>query len=94
MPIPPTLFLDVAMFRFLIEYVKLQNPNIKIIASASTPAKVELMKKAGVDVPFNYRAENTDEVLKKHGPIDMYVPTFLGTFYGRSVSYSRNTQLF
>lgn len=29
------------------------------------------MKAAGADVAFNYKTENTREVLKKEGPIDM-----------------------
>jgi NADPH-dependent curcumin reductase CurA len=48
-------------------------PHLKIIASAGSPEKIEYMKKRGVDVAFNYKTEDANEVLKKNGPIDMYV---------------------
>ncbi|KAI0701981.1 hypothetical protein BC835DRAFT_145666 [Cytidiella melzeri] len=57
---------------FLTEYAKIVAPHIKIIASAGTDEKVEGMKKHGVDVAFNYKTEDAKEVLRKHGPIDIY----------------------
>ncbi|KAG8733472.1 hypothetical protein FRC10_012326 [Ceratobasidium sp. 414] len=45
---------------------------LKVIASASTDAKVEFMRSIGVDVPFNYKKESMKEILAKEGPIDVY----------------------
>lgn len=45
---------------------------LKVIASAGSSEKVQFMKDIGVDVAFNYKTESTDEILKKHGPLDMY----------------------
>ena len=44
---------------------------MKIIASAGSAEKVEIMKGAGVDVAFNYKEQDTFAVLQEHGPIDM-----------------------
>ncbi|KII92704.1 hypothetical protein PLICRDRAFT_481693 [Plicaturopsis crispa FD-325 SS-3] len=57
---------------FVIEYAKIRAPHLKVIASAGSAEKVEIMKAAGADVAFNYKTENTREVLKKEGPIDIY----------------------
>lgn len=57
---------------FVTEYVKVIAPHVKIIASAGTAEKVEIMKSAGVDVAFNYKEQDTFAVLKEHGPIDMW----------------------
>ncbi|KAF8074121.1 hypothetical protein FPV67DRAFT_1778639 [Lyophyllum atratum] len=45
---------------------------LKVIASAGSEEKVVFMKKIGADVAFNYKTTNTEEVLKKEGPIDIY----------------------
>ncbi|KAJ8474584.1 hypothetical protein ONZ45_g15904 [Pleurotus djamor] len=45
---------------------------LKVIASAGSDKKVEFMKTIGVDVAFNYKTTSTREVLKEHGPIDIY----------------------
>ncbi|KAJ6506990.1 hypothetical protein C8R45DRAFT_923154 [Mycena sanguinolenta] len=45
---------------------------LKVIASAGSDGKVELMKQLGADVAFNYRTTNTREVLEREGPIDVY----------------------
>ncbi|KAG8783121.1 hypothetical protein FRC12_020075 [Ceratobasidium sp. 428] len=45
---------------------------LKVIASAGSEDKVEFMKSIGADVAFNYKKENTREVLAKEGPIDVY----------------------
>ena len=58
---------------FVIEYSKVINPDIKIIASAGSVEKVNIMKAVGTDVAFNYKEEDTYDVLKRHGPIDMSV---------------------
>ena len=57
--------------RFVIEYVKAIAPHVKIIASAGSAEKVEIMKSAGADVAFNYKATSYEEVLAKHGPINL-----------------------
>ena len=62
-----------AVGSFVVEYAKVVAPHLKIIASAGSKEKVELMQSIGVDVPFNYKEEDTAKVLQEHGPIDMYV---------------------
>ena len=54
------------------EYAKVCNPKIKVIASAGSSDKIEILKTIGVDVPFNYKEQDTEKVLREHGPIDMY----------------------
>lgn len=49
---------------------------LKVIASAGSAEKVEFLKKIGADVAFNYKETDTEEVLKKEGPINMYVQEF------------------
>ncbi|KAI0701977.1 NADP-dependent leukotriene B4 12-hydroxydehydrogenase [Cytidiella melzeri] len=61
-----------AVGTFLIQYAKIVAPHMKIIASASTAEKIEHMRNIGVEVPFNYKTEDTGKVLKSHGPIDIY----------------------
>lgn len=64
---------------FVTEYVKDIAPHVKIIASAGSAKKVEIMKSAGVDVAFNYKEQDTFAVLKEHGPIDMWAsPHYIG----------------
>lgn len=46
---------------------------LKVIASAGSDEKVAFMKSLGADVAFNYKKENVYEVLKKEGPVDVYV---------------------
>ena len=60
-------------FRFVCEYAKAINPNIKVIGSAGSKEKVEELKKIGVDVVINYKEQDLAAVLKEHGPIDMCV---------------------
>ena len=43
----------------------------KVIASAGSEEKVKFMKEIGVDVAFNYKTENTGEILKREGPINV-----------------------
>ena len=44
---------------------------MKIIASAGTAEKIQLLKDSGADVVFNYKKEDISAVLAEHGPIDM-----------------------
>jgi len=46
---------------------------LKVIASAGRDDKVAFLKdELGADVAFNYKTEDTLDVLKKHGPLDVY----------------------
>jgi len=45
---------------------------LKVIASAGSDEKVAFMKSIGADVAFNYKKENTLDILKQEGPIDIY----------------------
>lgn len=45
---------------------------LKVIGSAGSDEKVEFIKSIGADVAFNYKTQDTAEVLKKEGPINMY----------------------
>ncbi|KIK68085.1 hypothetical protein GYMLUDRAFT_36914 [Collybiopsis luxurians FD-317 M1] len=44
----------------------------KVVASAGSADKVAFAKSLGADVAFNYKEQDTAEVLKKEGPIDIY----------------------
>lgn len=61
----------------VIEYAKHVAPHLKIIASAGSPEKINILKSIGVDVPINYKTEDVADILKQHGPIDMYVYSLL-----------------
>ncbi|KAK7680402.1 hypothetical protein QCA50_016642 [Cerrena zonata] len=56
----------------LIELVKTLHPDLKIIASAGTQQKIDLLKSLGVDVAFNYKEDDAVKVLAENGPIDIY----------------------
>ncbi|ELU42783.1 alcohol dehydrogenase [Rhizoctonia solani AG-1 IA] len=45
---------------------------LKVIASAGSDEKVEVMKKMGIDVAFNYKTDRVEDVLAREGPIDIY----------------------
>lgn len=53
------------------EYAKVLNPDIKVIGTAGSAEKIEILKKIGVDVPINYKTQNILEVLREHAPIDV-----------------------
>ncbi|KAK7685726.1 hypothetical protein QCA50_011071 [Cerrena zonata] len=70
-----TLFISVAagaVGSFLLEYVKAIHPHLKVIASAGTKAKIDLLRSLGADVAFNYKEQDVASVLAEHGPIDIY----------------------
>ena len=71
------LWRPIAQYSFVCEYARVCNPNIKIIASAGSPEKIKILKNVGVDVAFNYKEEDTEKVLRDHGPIDMCVSCLL-----------------
>ncbi|KAF5360148.1 hypothetical protein D9758_011340 [Tetrapyrgos nigripes] len=45
---------------------------MKVIASVGSDEKVQFAKEIGADVVFNYKTTDTEEVLAKEGPIDVY----------------------
>ncbi|KZV96086.1 NAD(P)-binding protein [Exidia glandulosa HHB12029] len=45
---------------------------LKVIASAGTESKLQFLRELGADVVFNYKTTNVEDVLKEHGPIDIY----------------------
>ncbi|KAJ8502400.1 hypothetical protein ONZ45_g11798 [Pleurotus djamor] len=45
---------------------------LKVIGSAGSDDKVRLLQGLGVDVAFNYKTSNINEVLAQHGPIDIF----------------------
>ncbi|KAF7979959.1 hypothetical protein HWV62_40406 [Athelia sp. TMB] len=57
---------------FLIQFLKLRHPKLKIIASAGTAQKLEVMRSLGADVVVDYKKENVRATLAQHGPIDIY----------------------
>lgn len=56
---------------FVIQLAKADG--LKVIASAGSDEKVAFLKSLGADVAFNYKTEDTYEVLKKEGPINVCV---------------------
>ena len=44
---------------------------LKVIASAGSDEKVQFCRDVGADVAFNYKTENTEDVLKKEGPLHL-----------------------
>ncbi len=73
-----------AVRSFVVEYARICNPNLKIIGSAGSAAKIEILKKIGCDVTINYKEQDTAAILKEHGPIDMCVAFCLVCYYERS----------
>ncbi|KAF8698930.1 NAD-P-binding protein, partial [Rhizoctonia solani] len=45
---------------------------LKVIASAGSNEKVDIMKQMGIDVAFNYKTDQVEDVLAREGPIDIY----------------------
>lgn len=57
--------------RVVVQLAKLAG--LKVIGSTGSDAKVDYMKSEfGVDVAFNYKTSSVWDVLKEHGPIDIY----------------------
>ncbi|KAF8917337.1 chaperonin 10-like protein [Mucidula mucida] len=63
---------------------------LKVIASAGSDEKVEFMKSIGADVAFNYKTTNTQEILEKEGPIDVYWDNVGGETLDLAFAYSAN----
>lgn len=62
-----------AVGSFIIQMAKAEG--LKVITSAGTEDKIAFAKECGADVVFNYKTENTAEILQKEGPINMWVPS-------------------
>ncbi|KAJ8497117.1 hypothetical protein ONZ45_g12178 [Pleurotus djamor] len=45
---------------------------LKVVGSAGSDDKVKLLQGLGVDVAFNYKTSNMNDVLAQHGPIDIF----------------------
>ncbi|KAF8996534.1 alcohol dehydrogenase [Cyathus striatus] len=45
---------------------------LRVIASTGSDEKLQFMKDCGADVVFNYKTNNTQEVLEREGGIDVY----------------------
>ncbi|KAJ7187157.1 hypothetical protein C8R46DRAFT_1059018 [Mycena filopes] len=62
---------------------------LKVIASAGADSKVEYMRSLGADVAFNYKTTPIVEVLKEHGPLDLYWDNVGGATVEAAIEYSR-----
>lgn len=58
-----------ALYRLVIQLAKADG--LRVIASAGSDEKVQFLKEIGTDVAFNYKTQNTAEILEKEGPINM-----------------------
>lgn len=45
---------------------------LKVIASAGQERKLQFLRELGADVVFNYKTDNLEDILKEHGPLDIY----------------------
>ena len=45
---------------------------LKVIGSTGEDEKLKYLAELGVDVAFNYKKQSVWDVLKEHGPIDLY----------------------
>ncbi|KAJ6501331.1 hypothetical protein DFH09DRAFT_825548, partial [Mycena vulgaris] len=52
--------------------------SMKVIASAGSDGKVQVIKNLSTDVAFNYKTTDTRALLQKEGPIDVYVTHNVG----------------
>ncbi|KAJ7450025.1 hypothetical protein B0H11DRAFT_1743466 [Mycena galericulata] len=66
-----------------------ETERLKVIASAGADAKVEYMRSVGADVAFNYKTTPVAEVLKEHGPLDLYWDNVGGKVVELAIEYSR-----
>ncbi|KJA24396.1 hypothetical protein HYPSUDRAFT_136347 [Hypholoma sublateritium FD-334 SS-4] len=65
-----TVFVTTGAGALVIQLAKLDG--CKVIGSAGSDEKVQFMKDIGADVAFNYKTEDTREVLQREGPVDIY----------------------
>ncbi|EJD36865.1 alcohol dehydrogenase [Auricularia subglabra TFB-10046 SS5] len=45
---------------------------LKVIGSAGQDHKLDFLRELGADVVFNYKTTSVDDVLREHGPVDIY----------------------
>ncbi|KZP11121.1 alcohol dehydrogenase [Athelia psychrophila] len=84
-----TVFISVAggpVGTFLIQFIKLKHPELKIIASAGSQQKLDYMKSVGADVVINYKTEDVGAVLAQHGPLDIYWDMTAGPILGAALT--------
>ncbi|KAJ6489172.1 hypothetical protein C8R47DRAFT_978193 [Mycena vitilis] len=62
---------------------------LKVIASAGADSKVDYMRSLGADVAFNYKKTPIADVLKEHGPLDIYWDNVGGEAVELAIEYSR-----
>ena len=65
-------------YRLVIQLAKLAG--CRVIASGGSDEKVQFMKQIGADVAFNYKTEDTREVLKREAPGGVDMCVFLSLF--------------
>ena len=63
-------YTDSLFFRTVVQLAKVDGK--KVIASAGSEDKIAFIKEIGGDVAFNYKTTKTDDILKEHGPVDIY----------------------
>ena len=61
---------------FIVQLAK--EAGCKVIASAGSEAKLAFLRDIGADVVFNYKTEDMTEVLKREGPINLWVCSSTG----------------
>ncbi|KAJ3549404.1 hypothetical protein NM688_g5179 [Phlebia brevispora] len=59
---------------------------LKVIASTGSEKKVEFVRSLGADVVFNYKTANTEDVLKKEGPINIFWDNVGGEVLGYALA--------
>ncbi|KAF5320556.1 hypothetical protein D9611_010689 [Ephemerocybe angulata] len=77
---------------FVIQMAK--RDGLKVIASAGSDEKVELMKSFGADVAFNYKTANTLEILEREGGIDVFWDNVGGVSLDAALQASRRKARF
>ncbi|CAK5276477.1 unnamed protein product [Mycena citricolor] len=67
-----------------------KHDGLRVIASAGSDEKVEFLRSLGADVAFNYKTTDTREVLKQHGPIDVYWDNVGGETTDAALEHTKN----
>lgn len=67
---------------------------LKVIGSTGNDEKVEYLKEIGVDIAFNYKKESVWDVLKEHGPIDIYFDNVGGEQLDAAILYAAKKSRF
>ncbi|KZV72729.1 alcohol dehydrogenase [Peniophora sp. CONT] len=61
---------------------------LKVIASSGSDEKVQFARECGADVSFNYKTQSAEEILKEHGPIDIYYDNVGGETLDLALKYA------